>query len=191
MWSSFVCRPRLRTFSAVSKHASYRIVLVVLVVGVPFTRGCIVADITLSPQTILAIAHFGNVVRSRFDFWVLTGTFHSPGLEISTYSFHSLRLLTFLTMVQRSWSLRTLPPKNWITYTPLTSRKTKVQVSRVLPIPQNYGAYVSRYLALRPRLPLEIKGAYTGSMAVAAACDIVIAGAMWHLLDSRRSGVKR
>ncbi|KAM5530938.1 hypothetical protein V8D89_015383 [Ganoderma adspersum] len=36
----------------------------------------------------------------------------------------------------------------------------------------------------------KITGAYTSSMAVAAACDIVIAVAMWHLLDSRRSGVK-
>ncbi len=32
---------------------------------------------------------------------------------------------------------------------------------------------------------------YTGSLAVASACDIIIAVALWHLLNARRSGIRR
>ncbi|KAI0730584.1 hypothetical protein C8Q76DRAFT_332285 [Earliella scabrosa] len=37
----------------------------------------------------------------------------------------------------------------------------------------------------------RITAYYTGSLAVAAACDMIIAGSMWYLLTSRRTGVKR
>ncbi|PIL24609.1 hypothetical protein GSI_12493 [Ganoderma sinense ZZ0214-1] len=36
----------------------------------------------------------------------------------------------------------------------------------------------------------KITAAYTGSLGVAAGCDIIIAIAMWHFLHSRRSGLK-